>query len=507
MKRGLLLALALGSGLLGYRSALACKPPQRTFLPSTQDFLKPPVLPKPEEPPWVQVIPVKATAGPPTDIPCATTGETASPNVATTLDSNGAGISAEFDYSRMLHYDAKAGATNTGLPPEVLERTKPVILSTLPLWELKGKAADLAKVQAVFKKTPTPGKPIRLMFWGASHVAGEYMTGQIRRVLQEQFGDAGHGFVMPAAPWEGYRASDINLCTGGTWITDFDNRKGGRRDGMLGPGGMSVESADTASLGWVQTTTSNPQGRQVSRFEVMFLKQPGGGTVQAVVDEAETVEIATSGDIGLGMTILEVEPGPHRLKLVPKGDGPVRLLGVNLENTSVPGVVVDAMGVNGRTVMSWNRWNIEQLQSWLSRRKPDLVVLAYGTNEANDASVTEASYERDLREALGRMRQVAPDAACVLMGPGDRGKKLSGTKYVIWGPTKMIASIQEKVAPDFGCVSWDMQAAMGGEGSVFGWRSAEPPLMASDLIHFSAAGYQELGKRFLKAAGLGLSGS
>lgn len=450
------------------------------------------------EPGWVHTVDVPDAKGPP-DTPCAPSGSTKSPGVSNTGSS--ATESTPVDLGPMLHFTLDAASPQLQLPEEDRARLQvgaAYDVAKVPLEPFRGTPDALARVHAVYDAMARRDHVVRVSFWGASHVAGEYLTGEIRRELQAQFGDAGHGFVMPAAPWNGYRASDANLCTQGSWVSDYDRRSGGRDDGLLGVAGMSVESASASSLGWVQTTKTNPQGQRVSRFEVQYLLQPTGGGMQLTVDSAPPVVVATRGATGPGMTILRVPDGPHRLVVQPVGDGPVRVLGVNME-TDGPGVVVDAMGVTGRTMSSWTRWDKDLQGAYLQRRMPDLAVLAYGTNEANDASLNPEGYRTQLRASLARFREVAPAAACVLVGPSDRGRKVSGTDFVIWGPTAWVARVQAEVAPEFGCVSWDLQAVTGGPGSMLRWRLLEPPWAAGDLIHFMAAGYQEIGRRFVGA--------
>ena len=129
---------------------------------------------------------------------------------------------------------------------------------------------------------------------------------------------------------------------------------------------------------------------------------------------------------------------------------------------------------------------------------PNIIVLAYGTNEANDTDYTATQYRRDLRRVLHLMRQQSPDVSCILAGPSDRGKQRK-KRYTVWGRTRMIANVQREVAPEFGCVFWDWQQATGGEGSMIAWRFTKPPLAAKDLIHFSAAGYIHSAEKFIAA--------
>jgi lysophospholipase L1-like esterase len=403
-----------------------------------------------------------------------------------------------FDVRTMLPWDPHPGADQAALPEEIRTRLHigaPFDVSAVPLEPLRGPDSARARLARFVARAGTE----RMAVWGASHVAGEFFTGELRRILQDRWGDGGHGMLMPAPPWTGYRRSDINLCATGTWVTDFASRVGGRGDGLLAPTGARVEATSHDSAAWVQTTTSNPHGRAASRLGVLALAQPSGGTLEVRVDDVGPVRLETTSDVARPVPLrgleLRVPDGPHRLELRPAGDGPVSILGVVVEREA--GFVLDAMGVTGRTAASWLAWDEALLSETLAWRRPGLVVLAYGTNEANDATMTASRYRTLLASVLAKMRRVLPDAACVLVGPSDRGKKLRSNRQVIWAPTAMIAHVQAEVAPGFDCMTWDLQAATGGPGSMFRWR--EGGLAAGDLIHFSAGGYQELARRWVAA--------
>jgi lysophospholipase L1-like esterase len=190
--------------------------------------------------------------------------------------------------------------------------------------------------------------------------------------------------------------------------------------------------------------------------------------------------------------------GPHRVKLQPAGDGEVRVLGMSIEREGA-GVLVDAIGIRGATAASWLRWNQTMLSQGLSCIKPDLVVLAYGTNEASHRSYSMASYRRDLDQVLSRLRQAAPTAACILVGPSDRGVSLGKGRYAIWDRTEAVAAVQREKARDYQCAFWDWQQATGGPGSMVAWYLHQPRLASPDLIHHSRAGYELVADRFVAA--------
>jgi lysophospholipase L1-like esterase len=164
------------------------------------------------------------------------------------------------------------------------------------------------------------------------------------------------------------------------------------------------------------------------------------------------------------------------------------------------GALVDAMGIRGRQAKTWLEWDPDLAGAGWEALDPDVIVLAYGTNEAADQRYTMAAYERDLRSVLTRLRAAVPASVpCVLVGPSDRGYRLkkNENRFAIWDRTLPVAEVQRAVAPDFGCAFWDWQQATGGPGSMVAWRFLEPQLAAGDLIHHTAAGYRWVGDAFV----------
>jgi len=377
------------------------------------------------------------------------------------------------------------GANPEELPPQLLE----------------GKPEDLARVGKVMRRMKQ-GERIRMSFFGASHTGGDWFTGHLRRVLQGRHGDLGHGFIMPAALYKGYRGTDINLCRTDEWFPDWVGKRDGRDDGLLGFTGMSVSSQDPDQFGWIETTHSNKRGRSVGYYDIWTVAYPDGGTLLVRIDDADPIiEIPTrAASPTLLRTRIRVPEGPHRISMSPAGNGETRIVGVFTEREG-PGVLVDAIGIRGRTAKTWLSWNEEMHGRGLATLDPDLVALAYGTNEANAMRYTTDAYRKDLRAVLARIRKALPDAACVLLGPSDRGVKVKGKDdtFAVWDRTEPFAQVQREVAAEYGCVFWDWQQASGGPGSMLAWRFHDPKLAAGDLIHFTKAGYELSAERFLEA--------
>lgn len=365
-----------------------------------------------------------------------------------------------------------------------------------PLQPFEGAPDDIERIGKVLRRAEHKER-IRLTVFGASHTGGEYWTGHIRRVLQSRYGDGGHGFILPSKLYSGDRAADINRCHS-EWEIDYVGRDGGRKDGFYGLGFSAIASSPS-DFAWIETTFQNPHGRLVSSFDILTLAGPNGGSLLAQVDRTPPLVIPTfSPKHELGHVRIEVAESSHRLSIQPAGDGEIRLFGVSAERSG-PGVVVDAIGIRGKEARTWLKWNDTLFQEALQVLYPDIVVLAYGTNEANALTYTMESYARDLRRVLEKLRRASPNSACILVGPSDRAKLSSGKSYKVWERTSDIAEVQRQVAPEYHCVFWDWQQATGGEGSMVAWRHTNPPLSTKDLIHFTPKGYVHSAEFFIDA--------
>src|ERR1035441_6972612 len=99
----------------------------------------------------------------------------------------------------------------------------------------------------------------------------------------------------------------------------------------------------------------------------------------------------------------------------------------------------------------------------LQHRHPDLVIVNYGTNEADFPAFIDEQYEKELREAIRRLRAALPETSLLIMSPMDRGYKTGGEIATM--PTiPRIVELQRRVARETGCGFFDTYQAMGGEG-------------------------------------------
>jgi lysophospholipase L1-like esterase len=385
---------------------------------------------------------------------------------------------------------AANGELRPVLPPDS-DPNAPLVVN-VPIEDHSGRA--LATFYAALERIGTEHRQARVVVYGASHVASDLYTDIVRSKLQARFGDAGVGFVQPMRAVSGYRSAGVNFEQASGWATTHVKAKTPIED-RYGLAGMYL-SAPRSKKGARTIFTTRPHGGEsgnADTIELWYLRQPHGGKLRVSIDDSPRKPLSTQArEIKPGYERYEVDDGQHRVELSAAGDGPVQLFGVVLER-SQPGVVVDSLGVPGSRARYHLLWDDTLYREHLQRRKPDLVVLAYGTNESGDDDEPIERYESDLRKVLERIRGVVPEASCLLVGPSDRPIENPDGTFVDRPRTSQIVETQRKLSAEFGCGFFDMVAFMGGRLSMLRWVNSLPPLGTPDYVHFTRVGYEALG--------------
>ena len=344
----------------------------------------------------------------------------------------------------------------------------------------------------------------RLVFYGASHVASDLFTGYIRRELQSRFGDAGHGIILPAHPWPSYRHRDIDMESSRRRWDSSKVRASTREVDHYGVAGTFVETDSAGAWGRISTEREG-LGSQASLFDIYYLEQPEGGSFDVFLDGHRTERVSTAGEgTQGGYATFRVPDGSHQLEVRTVGDGRVRFFGTAVERET-PGVIVDTLGINGARARYHLLWDDALYREHLRRRQPDLVVIAYGTNESGDEVPIER-YEARVREVMTRVRETVPDASCLLIGPSDRPVRRDDGSFEDRPRTHQLVEAQHRVAVQLGCGFYDLVAFSGGPLSMVEWAAADPSYGAGDHVHYTRRGYERLGESLLSALMEGYGG-
>lgn len=324
-------------------------------------------------------------------------------------------------------------------------------------------------------------EPVRIMHFGDSHVAADVFTREIRERFQNEFGDGGPGFVVPRNPMTTRRRGVISGATEGWVIEGIGGRSS--PDSIYGPAGINLATSNPGERAWLEARSNH--------FEVYFARQPGGGRIEITIDGLavldEPIELNSRTPKLDSVSFDLPDDTPHRVQVRTLSPGKVRLMGLVAERLS-GGVSYDVFGINGARANRLLSWNQQALAASIKLREPNLIIVAFGTNEVSDDDWTPKSYEAMLGRVLATLQKAAPDASILVFAPPDRSDLPLNRRLQAMVNAQRRAAFANKAA------FWSAFDAMGGNGSMNHWvrRSLAQP----DRVHLNGAGYARLAEMF-----------
>jgi lysophospholipase L1-like esterase len=330
-------------------------------------------------------------------------------------------------------------------------------------------------------------QPVRVVHLGDSLIASDHITDMIRARLQERHGSGGKGFLFVDRPTGSGRSVRTGTASEGWQITRLIDRNYPKD--KLGYTGVVFASASTGS----QSVRFPAEGARVA--ELFFQTQPTGGSVQFSADGKPLQRLLTRFELpGVAFSRFALPEDTQTLSL--QTVGKVELHGLSLEN-GMPGIVYDTIGLPGATAEVFLRAQHGAFRAQLRHRKPSLVVLMVGGNEAFYISrnrITPEEIRAHSTQLVKWVREAVPDSACLIMSPIDAAVRTMGGELVPRRGSKEVGDIFREVAQENGCAFWDALAAMGGEGTSIQWLSAG--LFNEDLVHPRSRGSDLMGHLF-----------
>lgn len=314
---------------------------------------------------------------------------------------------------------------------------------------------------------------------GDSHTAADFFSGNLRILFQQRYGDAGPGFIPPISI-PGQRTATINRMSEKKEWSLSSSRKDERFDYPLG--GMIAEPQAAVSQ-----VLLKPLQPALGAYQLQALYQSAGDTKMRVAPAVSpnVTLFATGNQWRFSAPVNTQLPAQVSVN---KGTG-VKIGGW-LVRSPKPGVMVSAIGINGATLSMVDKWQ-PQWSETLAQLSPDMVILAYGTNEAFNDTLDLTAYEQNLRAKVRLIRQQMPNSVILLVGPNDSIKFSDALSCQAQMPVNLmnVIQIQKTVAAQENTLFWDWQAFMGGPCSIRTWAAQD--LARPDNVHLSVDGYKK----------------
>lgn len=346
---------------------------------------------------------------------------------------------------------------------------------------------------AALERVESGGAPLRVLHFGDSLIASDKIADRVRLRMQERFGSAGRGLLLPKKFNQFQRGQRSGEGSDGWALHTIVSSLKKMPDRHFGISGIST-TAEKAG----ETLQFTPVGAS-RELTLHYVGGPEGGPLAVIADGEKVAEVDTKADaLAAASHHLTLPEGTKKLVLRATKPG-VRVLAVGLE-ADAPGLTWSTLGLPGATSKVWLRPDAEEFQALLADRAPELAVVMLGGNDGlmlAKKRQTADSIEKDLGAFVDRIRAGLPEVDCLLVTPLEAVRAKAGGRLVPKPEVKTIIALTERVAKAKGCALWDMYASMGGPGSLKRWVDAR--LMLGDLIHPRSRGSDLLGEMMAEA--------
>lgn len=404
-----------------------------------------------------------------------------------------------------------AGSTN---PPAPAGRVAPTPR------DARGQAPDAQASQA----SGAIAEPLRgirrglsILQIGDSHTAADQFTGAARQFLQERYGAGGAGVLPVGSPHPGVRSTQVKFSASQGW-TYASLQRATSPDGF----GLSGYTASTSTAGETLSVTAETP-MPYSFVEIEARTGVDAGSISIEADDAPLLSASLAAEAGPVVLRAEAPGGLaafRRLVVRTIAAKPVTVSSMTIRRSD-GGVEYGAVGYPGATVEILGRIPARTLVDTLRRLAPDIVVLAFGTNEGFNEKLELDRYRQSYERAIAKIRRALPNVMIVMMAPPDgargpkkeegendkNGKKAPAKAAIDDGPCgewktppnlNKVRELQEQIAKRHKLVYWNWASIMPAECGADRWANMSPPLVAKDRVHFTTEGYRQTAVQFLK---------
>jgi lysophospholipase L1-like esterase len=328
---------------------------------------------------------------------------------------------------------------------------------------------------------------VRISHIGDSHIQADYLSHEARRLFQKTYGNGGRGFLFPYRLLRSNNPGNIGISATGNWdgcvSTSYRNAC---NFGICGASATTFDSSASLRLNPSRYGEMNYEFNRLSLFHYQFPRAFDLQFLQADSSLLDADVLRRSHSISSAY-FLDYQDSLFLSFNKKDSQEYFQLFGVSFENDH-PGVIYDAIGLNGAQVQTYLRNQFFEEQ--FAYLESDLIIISLGTNDGYmpASRFCNNCFLDNYRKFLRIIRKANPTASILLTTPGDFYRK---RRYHDSHLVDIRNSIRQ-LAQEFDAALWDFNQIMGGSYAIKDW--AKLGLAQGDLIHYTEKGYELQGR-------------
>ncbi|MGE0458778.1 MAG: GDSL-type esterase/lipase family protein [Bauldia sp.] len=333
---------------------------------------------------------------------------------------------------------------------------------------------------------------------GDSHTAADFFTGRVRDILERSYGKGGV-VLPPGTPQAGVRSNVFRIEATPGWSYERI-RASAEHPSRFWLTGFTAEARSAGQ----EITFEAYQPMPFTAIDVSLVAQPAGGAVELLLDGEPIETLPLDGpDEALIRRVIPVAGIAEfeNLTIRSTNDGPVILTGVTVYRYD-PSISYLSVGYPGARADLLLDFNADNLANDLARLDPDIIVVAFGTNEGYDDNLNIDRFREEYTEIIGFLAEHADNLQDVVIVQPPYGSREGGRAgpspdgYACFNVPANLIAVREtlaEIAGELGAVTWDWAASLPSPCT---GNTAAADMYAADRLHLSNDGYRYSAERF-----------
>jgi hypothetical protein len=322
---------------------------------------------------------------------------------------------------------------------------------------------------------------IRIAFLGDSMAEGDFISSTLRKLLQQEFGGSGGGFVPIETVAD---AATVTIRHSGNWRDENFRTK--HRLNPVFLSGHAFYAASDASFSAKDNTVAATQTLSKRLFT-------GRGVSCNVAYNGVNKTIYPNN---LFNNILLDTTVGNTINLAVNNDS-LPIYGVSFESDE--GIILDNFSFRGSGGIEFAKFDTSFLKAIAENNSYDLIIMQYGINLIENSTDTNFNwYYKPMKASVNNLHRCFPQADILIVSTADRAFRYDNEMQTAVG-IKDIIALQEKIAYETNSSFYNMFSSMGGDGSMVKWVEEKPTLAYQDYMHPNSVGSEILGRSMFDA--------
>jgi lysophospholipase L1-like esterase len=347
-----------------------------------------------------------------------------------------------------------------------------------------------------------PGK-VSILQLGDSHMQMGYFVGEMRRNFGNEFGFSSLGLIFPH-PIAGYRPFYVKAeVTKGQWTGGNNLRP--EIAMKYGVSGFTIRTKYKHAQFNIRPNKLESEimtGKEVvvyfqandsSKFSLQGIQWSSDSAQPSTnIDPVSVSDVTVFSGWKKQIFVFAQPVSSLTISVDQNRDSlPFDIYGIQFLNPDQPGIIYHNAGVGGSTFMSLCK-NSSLAAAQIQDLNPDLIIYAYGSNEAYTPTFNTVDYKQNISNHLDQIKKLLPETVILLTTPPDTRSKDRYPRNI-----DTIRRVYLQLATEKNLSYWDLRDQMGGNGSLHKWFKLG--LASKDKLHFTKPGYELQAKLLTEA--------